>query len=288
MKRQSIMLGNGINRCMLSNISWEDLLVDIACDYGVALNTKISFPMQFENMINQILAKESKPSDNLYTEIKMRIIDRLKGAELSKNAPHNVLAQNADVIITTNYDFLIEKSLDTMFSPAKVLSTAKDAGNKYNINNYVVVADKPIFHIHGDLRQAKSICLGYEHYAGTLQHLRDTLATKKHFADDKKPAIIWALENQEYTVNTWAKKFFTDDIDIVGLGLTQSEIDIWWLITYRAFLYYSNRFGARNLIRNTITYHDISTDQDVDMEYALRNCHVQYRFHKIDKKDLVF
>ena len=99
------MLGNGINRCMLSNISWEDLLVDIACDYGVALNTKISFPMQFENMINQILAKESKPSDNLYTEIKMRIIDRLKGAELSKNAPHNVLAQNADVIITTNYDF---------------------------------------------------------------------------------------------------------------------------------------------------------------------------------------
>lgn len=45
MKQQSIMLGNGINRCVVSNISWSDLLSDIAKDYGVNLNVNISFPM---------------------------------------------------------------------------------------------------------------------------------------------------------------------------------------------------------------------------------------------------
>lgn len=285
MKRQRVMLGNGINRCVLSNISWGDLLADIAQVHEIDLNPNISFPMQFENIINQILAKENNPSDNVYAEIKKHIIDRLRGATLSDNTPHRLLAQEAATIITTNYDYLIEGSLDDCFSSAKIPFTSKDTNNKYNINNYITVANKKIYHIHGDLRQAKSICLGYEHYAGTLQHLRDTIATKKDIGKEKKPAIILALEKEDYKLNSWAKIFFTDDIHIVGLGLTQSEIDIWWLITYRAFLYYSNRFGVRRLISNTIIYHDVATERDTNMEYALNNCHIQYQFHKIDKKE---
>ena len=285
MKRQSVMLGNGINRCVLSNISWGDLLSDIAQVHEIDLNPNISFPMQFENIINQILAKENNPSDSVYAEIKKHIVDRLRGATLSDNTPHRLLAQEAAAIITTNYDYLIEGSLDDCFSSAKIPFTSKDKNNKYNINNYITVANKKIYHIHGDLRQAKSICLGYEHYAGTLQHLRDTIATKKDISKEKKPTIILALEKEDYKLNSWAKIFFTDDIHIVGLGLSQSEIDIWWLITYRAFLYYSNRFGARRLISNTIIYHDVATERDTNMEYALNNCHVQYQFHKIAKKE---
>lgn len=285
MKRQSVTLGNGINRCVLSNISWGDLLSDIAQVHEIGLNPNISFPMQFENIINQILAKENNPSDNVYDEIKKHIIDRLRGATLLDNTPHRLLAQEAAAIITTNYDYLIEESLDDCFSSAKIPFTSKDTNNKYNINNYITVANKKIYHIHGDLRQAKSICLGYEHYAGTLQHLRDIIATKKDIGKEKKPAIILALEKEDYKLNSWAKIFFTDDIHIVGLGLTQSEIDIWWLITYRAFLYYSNRFSARRLISNTIIYHDVSTERDTNMEYALNNCHIQYQFHKIAKKE---
>lgn len=285
MKRQSVMLGNGINRCVLSNISWGDLLSEIAQDHEIDLNSNISFPMQFENIINQILAKENNPSDNVYDEIKKHIIGRLRGATLSDDTLHRLLSQEADAIITTNYDYLIEESLDDSFSSAKIPVTSKDTNNKYNINNYITVSNKKIYHVHGDLRQAKSICLGYEHYAGTLQHLRDIIAVKKDIGKEKKPAIILALEKEDYKLNSWAKLFFTDDIHIVGLGLTQSEIDIWLLITYRAFLYYSNRFGARRLVSNTIIYHDISTERDTNMEYALNNCHIQYQFHKIAKKD---
>ena len=115
--------------------------------------------------------------------------------------------------------------------------------------------------------------------------MRDIIATKKDIDKEKKPAIILALEKEDYKLDSWAKIFFTDDIHIVGLGLTQSEIDIWWLITYRAFLYYSNRFDARRLISNTIIYHDVSTEWDTNMEYALNNCHIQYQFHEIEKKE---
>lgn len=132
------------------------------------------------------------------------------------------------------------------------------------------MANKKIYHIHEDLRNARSICLGYENYAGTLQHLRSIIATKKGVQKERKPANILALENNDFKLDSWVKIFFTDDTHIIGLGLTQSEMHIWWLITYRAFLYYSNRFGAKSLISNTITYHDISTKQDTNMNTYFR------------------
>lgn len=279
-----IMLGNGINRCTLSNISWGDLLATIAKKYGATLNSTISFPMQFENLVNQILTHSNILGESMHTKIKGEIIQHLKSANLSSESPHSKLANSADSVITTNYDFLIEQSLDPAFSIESLPVTSKESNNKYNLNNYVRASEKSVYHIHGDLRYARSICLGYEHYAGTLQNLRSAIATKKDIGGTKKPAIICALEYPSYCTNSWAEKFFSENIHIVGLGLTQSEIDIWWLITYRAFLYYSNKFNGHSLINNSITYHDISTAEDPNMKYALENCAVNYKFHPINKK----
>ncbi len=279
--KKCIMLGNGINRCMTTSISWGDLLNKIANKYDVELNNRISFPMQFENLANQILEKRRNPSDEIYIEIKNDIIEQIESAVLSSNSPHKILSENADSVITTNYDFLIETSLDPTFSINKISLTSKDTQNKYNINNFISVNAKPIYHIHGDLRRAKSICLGYEHYAGTLQNLRNTIVTKKDIAGTKKPAIIWKLEDPSYDLNTWATKFFTEDVHIVGFGLTQSEIDIWWLITYRASLLYADRFNGRKLINNSITFHDVGKNRDENMAYALKHNAVRYEFHEI-------
>ena len=61
-----------------------------------------------------------------------------------------------------------------------------DGNNKYNLRNSVIISEKEVFHIHGDLRRAQSICLGYEHYAGTVQHLREAIATKKDVGGEIK------------------------------------------------------------------------------------------------------
>lgn len=278
------MLGNGINRCILSKVSWGDLLSTIANKYNVPLNKDISFPMQFETLVNQILKYSRNSIDDAYTNVKQEIISLLKIATLPAQAPHRALAGMADSIITTNYDFLIEYSIDKNFSVDDFSANSKVSNNKYNLRNAILTSGKEVFHIHGDLRQAKSICLGYEHYAGTVQHLRDAIATKKDAGGEKVPAIVLALRNQENSTNTWAEKLFTDNVHIIGLGLTQSEIDIWWLITYRATLLYSNRFNCRELLNNKIVYHDVSDVFDENMRFTLENLGVEYVFHHIPEK----
>lgn len=282
--KKTILLGNGINRCILSNVSWGDLLSTIATKYNVEINQNISFPMQFETLVNQVLMNSKIAKDDAYTEIKQEIISLLKTATLPINAPHKALTDNADSIITTNYDFLIEQSIDKYFSIKNIPVRSKDGNNKYNLRNSIFVSEKEVFHIHGDMRKAQSICLGYEHYAGTVQHLREAIATKKDDGREKVPAIVLALRNQKYSTNTWAEKLFTDDVNIVGLGLTQSEIDIWWLITYRATLLYANRFNCKELLNNKIVYHDIGDVFDENMRFTLENLGVEYVFHYIPEK----
>ena len=282
--RKTILLGNGINRCILSKVSWGDLLSTIATKYNVEINQNISFPMQFETLVNQVLINSKTAIDDAYTEIKEEIITLLKAATLPNNAPHKALTDNADSIITTNYDFLIEQSIDKNFSIENIPIKSKDGNNKYNLRNSILVSEKEVFHIHGDMRRAQSICLGYEHYAGTVQHLREALATKKDDSREKVPAIVLALRNPKHSTNTWAEKLFTDDVNIVGLGLTQSEIDIWWLITYRATLLYTNRFNCKELLNNKIVYHDIGDVFDENMRFTLENLGVEYVFHYIPEK----
>lgn len=285
----SLLLGNGINRCILSEISWGNLLDAIAREYDVKLNQDVSFPMQFECLVNQILKERDIPSDSIYSEIKAKISAPLINARLPMSAPHTAFSTRADCLLTTNYDFLLEQSMDVGLDVSSFPSYPGQNINKYNLRNSYKVGGKEVFHIHGDILRTQSICLGYEHYAGTLQNLRGEVARKKKIGQEEKPNIILLLEgmvksslsdSSDRTV--WAEKFFTDNIHIVGLGLSESEIDLWWLITYRAYLYYSDRFGAKSLIHNRIVYHDIGIESDKKMRYMLTNNAVEYRFHRIN------
>ena len=114
-----------------------------------------------------------------------------------------------------------------------------------------------------------------------MQHLRDAIKTRKKGDEEDAPAIVLKLRHEESQSDVWAEKIFTDNIHIVGFGLSKAEIDIWWLITYRASLFYSNRFNCRNLITNQITYHDIGVKPDENMRFTLENLGVKYAFHEI-------
>lgn len=279
----SILLGNGINRSVISNISWNDLLKSIAKEYNVVLNENLSFPMQFETIVNQILKSNSGYSEDIYYKIKSKIAETLLNANLNNDLLQKKFTDNVSTIITTNYDYLIEKSIDNNFNVNDYNKHTKNHNNRYNINNSLKVNGKEIFHIHGDVRNVNSICLGYEHYSGTLQHLRKSI--NKKTKDNSEPAIIRSLRNPEFELNSWASKFFTDNIHIIGLGLTKSEIDLWWLITYRAYLLYTNRYDSKALIKNKIIFHDIKKDVDSDMKFTLENSAIEYEFHKIESLD---
>ena len=84
--------------------------------------------------------------------------------------------------------------------------------------------------MHGDLEKSASICFGLNHYLGSYKSLYDSL-----YGDDND--IIDLLKGDEGKIDEkevpWLYHFFFNDVDIIGLGLNNDEIDIWWAIGKR-------------------------------------------------------
>lgn len=272
----SLLLGNGINRCLISNVAWGDLLNNLANEYGVECSRKLSFPLEFECIANQILERDSQAGELLYHELKENIIAQIKGCVLPSTNPHVALSSlPVSSILTTNYEYLIEQSIEKSFSASQV---KRKNGDRYNLRSANLVNGISVYHIHGEMKYVDSLCLGYEHYSGTLQNLRANYAATDKKTDQLKiQSILTELPIQ----NIWSDKIFLDNIDIIGFGLSQSEIDIWWLLTYRAYLFFTNKKGLAKFINNIIVFHHVSPSIDENMKYALEKLHVVYAFHKI-------
>ncbi len=292
--RKCLLVGNGLNRCIDNEITWGNLLKKIAMDYRVEYNSDINMPMEFERIINEYQRRMEEPSDDIYDSIKKELADLLIGVDLPNEAIHRKLnILKPDSIITTNYDCLLEYAFDEQyrFAESSVNKNAKYLkGSTFSVNSI------DFYHMHGIVYRPKTICLGYEHYMGVVEHYRRDLNTMKQ--DSKtyaKKAILKVLEGEMNSSNPCGELFYTHDIAIIGLGLYESEVDLWWLLTHRASLYYSNIENARNLITNKIVYYDIVNDIDngdpskgiLDSQMVrhelLKGMHVEVRTYKLSE-----
>ena len=68
-----------------------------------------------------------------------------------------------------------------------------------------------------------------------------------------KTSLIRRLQTgRQMVLQSWVDLFFTNDLHIFGLSLDFVEIDLWWLLTYRA----RNKFYKKNtFIKNQIYYY---------------------------------
>ena len=73
MTKRSILIGNGLNRCYDDEISWSNLLDDMANKYDVDYDYRNPLPIEFERIINQILIKNPALGVDIYNEIKLDI-----------------------------------------------------------------------------------------------------------------------------------------------------------------------------------------------------------------------
>jgi len=139
------------------------------------------------------------------------VLKKFIATEVSKIAPNIVHQMIRDLrpahIVTLNYEFLLEGTL-----PEKNMGLVKES--LYSIFRKYVVDGITFWHPHGDCHNPISINLGYEHYGGQLQKMRN---------------YVTAVQ-----IQSWIDLFFTMDIHIVGLTLDFVETDFWWLISYRA------------------------------------------------------
>ena len=123
------------------------------------------------------------------------------------------------------------------------------------MNSTATLEGIPFYHVHGIASLPVSICLGYEHYISTILAINNTLNDKK---EQKSIGIRISkiLNGAEKPDGVWAEKFFTSNMAIIGLGLSECESDLWWLLTQRAYLYYTNQYDFRKLMKNQIIFYD--------------------------------
>lgn len=267
--KSALLVGNGLNRCYENAIPWDKLLRNIANEYHASFNSNNPFPLEFEAIANQILARDSRKSKDVYSELKGKMAQMVCGQKPVAGSLHELFVKDIPLncILTTNYDYMLERAF---YGASQPELKAKDASEtKYSIYRFAKYSEKSFYHIHGEANYKDSLCLGYEHYAAYLAKMREYLKAK--------PGVSQRIIGNELPEkSSWIDLFFTHDVYIVGLKLNTNEIDLWWLLTYRAYLYYSNDSGLKDIMKNRIKI--FLTHDDQNQQELFNHLHVETEF----------
>jgi hypothetical protein len=239
MKDYALLIGNDINNINPGR-SWKELLNDITDYCGVShINREDKpFPMLYEEIFLSAIRKKDMDEKELKTYI-ATIVSQINQNEIHERI-RNLKIQH---LMTTNYEFSIEGIVPKS-------NTSLVVERLYSIFRRHEFDGTTYWHLHGDCNNPTSINLGYEHYCGQLQNMRNYTTANSTYKTEgilKESLVRRLAGNGEINYQSWIDLFFTKDIYIFGLGLDFVESDLWWLITYRArSKYYKNKFKINN------------------------------------------
>ena len=247
-----IFVGNGINRIQ-SNYSWLQLLEDLKKEAKVdkeVINGNKPFPILYEEIYfrskKQYGLKEQQLLD--LTVEKMRA---MKGNEIHKKI---MQIKNVDTIITTNYDYTLETSLVSKFYP--ISKSKKKAVEKiYRITTCNKVANKYVWHIHGELNYPRSIVLGQNMYTRIIGKIQE------YFSCD-----TFLQEGQ-----SWIDAMFMSEVHMFGFGLDYSELDIWSILNARVRYYHKHKQPNKVFFY----LYSFTPDEVMDLETTLESYQIK-------------
>lgn len=257
-----LLLGNGVNQLEGLAPGWDGLLKQIAAKHGCKSDASLSNILGYEMLEQQILRNDPKAT---VRSVRQSIADGVQTKALlekrdwSGSVHAKLTALPVNTILTTNYDYALERSLDAGFQPVRFSTETT-----YSLRRFHDAGGKRVFHVHGECEKPNSICLGYEHYAGTLQKIREqiVLSTGKTMPGKgysfQLADVLHGLT--EKPADSWIYDFFLEDVYILGLSLDVSELDLWWLLSYRS----KQRTAGRLPIENRVVFLDTGCDEVKD------------------------
>jgi hypothetical protein len=275
--KRALLVGNGVNLLDSSqSFSWGDLLQELKTTYGIDVdldNVFKPFPLAFDEMLHQ------KPGSNDFNDkiktLKQRISRSIKRQLEGKrgfNGFHEKLSSlSYNDILTTNYDYSIQKSINPEFLSLKDKLAINRQERKYSLKRGYSVSDKVIWHLHGELVDSRlqsesskyyneeSIMIGYEHYTSYLEKIQENIKGKSGSQKVDNQSLMIRLRNGDPSPY-WTDIFFTHNVDIVGQGFDFSENHLWWLINFRA-----------NAMRNTKPKYEVKINNKIRFFYPRIN-----------------
>lgn len=269
-----LFVGNGINRYAGIVPGWSELFAKAVNIDGFEVKHSLTPTLEYELNIRNAFAKNNQKTAEVIKKdiaayLMQKQTDAVTGWEQKIHIP---LLRNApQIILTTNYDYFLELAADPDFK----VGPASTKEWLYSKERYRDVPGHRIYHIHGEASVPSSICLGFEHYVGSIQFIRAELT--RSTAEKGTKSLDNALPKKRYHIydvlsgldspvkDRWYYYFFTEDIYILGFGLDAAEQDIWWLLNNRAGLKHTHP----ELIKNTITYLETDSEHDAAPEDSL-------------------
>lgn len=242
-----LLIGNDINN-LNNSTSWVNLLKEIVKINGNNINVSLEkpFPLLYEEIYLNALKKQNQKEIDLKAKIS-KIINQIEPNEI-----HSELL-NMDIknYITTNYDYVLQKTL----LGNKSTNTIKNEGlikeTKYSVYRHNTIENKNFWHVHGENNVPNSITLGFEHYGGQLQQYRNYTVTGTNYKTKKSNnlSLYKRLKENQINYDSWIDFFFKDEVHIIGLKLGYVETDLWWLLTNRARYLNEKNFNSYNKSR---------------------------------------
>ncbi|WP_413734735.1 SIR2 family protein [Shewanella sp. BJSY2023SW005] len=247
MKDYTVLVGNDINN-VVKGKSWKDLLKQLTKHLDISVNflTDKPFPLAYE----EICFKAFKEGNHTEKDIKKFVAKHVFDMQ-SGSLHESIMDLGCEHILTTNYDLCLESVF--VNEPNRMENKGYIKENLYSIFRHHIAGDKKVWHIHGSANTYNSITLGYEHYSGYLQNMRNYVVngTKDSYKKRSFPPLTKSIKNNSVENYSWLDLFLTKNVHIFGLSLDFNETDLWWLLTYREKAKYSKKLP----ISNTITYY---------------------------------
>lgn len=254
----TILFGNGINRLLTSNISWEELLNRIK-GANKFKDDKLPNTMIYERIVLQRL---SKYDDILQDEfdVKKEIAELLES--ISANEVYiDLYNLNIQHYITTNYDYGFISSL---LSLPEILTPINEYSTEdvYSIRRLKTIKNgkqvkKNFWQIHGEINKPATIMLGLDHYCGSIGKIDNYIKGTYRYVQDGKDKIEKSIDEKfktnDFNNSSWIELFFTSNIHILGFTFDFSEVDLWWVINKRSRMMKGKLLKSK--IRNEIHFY---------------------------------
>jgi hypothetical protein len=280
-KKKALLIGNGINRLEPDeSYSWGDILSELSGESGFPVdldNSLKPFPLAFDEVLHA--QKNEFELDEKLKKLKKMIrkaIEKKIENKRGYNKYHKDLVNlGYDDILTTNYDYAFQLSVDEDFHNKKRKWAVNKEESKNSLKRcYEIPTTRTkIWHIHGELYNSRksssnsqrydeeSIMIGYAHYVSYLNKMNEKINGKNGKQTVSNKSLMVRLRDKVDSL-FWMDIFFTHDVDIVGQGLDFSENHLWWIINHRANMLADGRRKNNIDIRNSITFFYPEIKQD--------------------------
>lgn len=274
---RALLLGNGVN-LLSSPGSWSDLLAQLADSIGAPDLMEHASVKPFALLYEEIALRSGSRARGEESELKRKVADLT--ANLCSNSYHQSLSCAVPIhILTTNYDYNLEKS----FRGEAIKANIQDE-SRYSAFRRREIGGRFIWHIHGELQAPDTILLGYDHYSGQLQKLRNyATADRDTKQSPKSPFKLKTFDFESSDAPySWVDVFLRDEVHIIGLTLDYTEIDLWWLLAYKKRLHQMSGYIVGETVFHHI-YRDLPDERLRARLSILRSFGVEVREHSVQR-----